>query len=95
MAGWSFLTLLRRNKDKIKLLVSAVGAYLSTLLTHIQDPALATLIATVVGVVIYIAGAAVDYWFTDDPGQTERVEAAVAQLVTTPRTGDQKGETTP
>ena len=68
MAGFSFLTLLRKNKDKVKLLVAAVGGYLSTLVTQIKDPNLSALVATAIGVVVYIAASAVDYWLTDGPG---------------------------
>jgi hypothetical protein len=93
MVGWSFVTLLKKNKDKVKLLVSAVGAFVTAQLTGIQDPALNTLASTFVGVLIYIAGAAVDYWLTDDPGQADRVDAALAVLVTKPQIGDQKGGT--
>jgi hypothetical protein len=65
MAGWSIVILLRKNKDKIKLLVSAVGAYISTLVTGIKDPALNTLVATAVGVLVYIGAAAIDYWLSE------------------------------
>ena len=67
MAGWNLLTLLKRNKDKVKLLVSAVGAYLLAQVGLIRDPALNTLVSTAAGVIVYIGAAAVDYWLTDNP----------------------------
>ena len=67
MAGWSLRTLLAKNKDKIKLLVSAIGAYLAAQTGLITDPALNTLVSTAVGVVVYVAGSAIDYWLTDSP----------------------------
>ena len=67
MAGWNLLTLLRKNKDKVKILVSAIGAYLASQVGLIHDPELNTLVSTAVGVVVYIAAAAVDYWLSDNP----------------------------
>lgn len=67
MAGWNLMTLLRKNKDKVKLLVSAIGAYLASQVGLIHDPALNTLVSTVAGVVIYIGAAVVDYWLSDNP----------------------------
>ena len=65
MAGWNLLTLLKRNKDKVKLLISAIGAYLLAQVGLIHDPALNTLVSTAAGVVVYIGAAAVDYWLSD------------------------------
>ena len=67
MAGWNLLTLLRKNKDKVKILVSAIGAYLASQVGLIHDPALNTLVSTTAGVIIYIGAAAVDYWLSDNP----------------------------
>jgi Na+(H+)/acetate symporter ActP len=92
MTGFSFLTLLKRNKDKIKLLVSALGAYGVSQIGLIQDANLNALLSTASGVVIYIIGASIDYYLTEDPGQEERVQAALVALLTTPKVGVEKGE---
>ena len=67
MAGWNLLTLLRKNKDKIKILVSAIGAYLASQVGLIHDPELNRLTSTAAGVIIYIGASAVDYWLSDNP----------------------------
>ena len=67
MAGWNLLTLLRKNKDKIKILISAIGAYLASQVGLIHDPELNTLVSTAIGVAVYIGAAAVDYWLSDNP----------------------------
>ena len=70
MAGYSFITFIKRNKDKIKLLLSALGTYLTAQITGIANQPLNVLVSTVVGVVIYCATAAVDFYLTDNPGST-------------------------
>lgn len=67
MAGWNFRTLLVKNKDKVKILVSAIGAYLASQTGLIHDPSLNTLVSTAIGVAVYIGAAAVDYWLSDNP----------------------------
>jgi hypothetical protein len=67
MAGYNFIELIKKNKDKIKILVSAIGAYLTSVASGIKDPSLNTLVASGIGVVIYIVAAAVDFYLTENP----------------------------
>ena len=67
MAGWNFLTLLKANKDKLKILVSAIGTYVTAQIGFIQDPNLNALASTAIGVLVYIGLCAVDYWLSDVP----------------------------
>ena len=67
MAGWNFLTLLKANKDKLKILVSAIGTYLAAQIGFITDPNLNALASTAIGVLVYVGLCAVDYWLSAVP----------------------------
>jgi hypothetical protein len=67
MAGFNLWTLLAKNKDKVKLFISALGTYLTQQAALIHNPTLNNLACAGIGVVIYGAACAVDYLVTTNP----------------------------
>ena len=67
MKGWSWRVLLAKQKDKLKIVISALGGYLTLELAGIKDPNLAAAVATAIGIAVYVASAAVDYMLTANP----------------------------
>ncbi len=66
LAGYSFKTFLIKNKDKLKLMISALGAFGIAQIGLIQNPGLNTMLSTLAGAVLYLLTSAIDYWLTDE-----------------------------
>ena len=67
MTGFSWHVLLVKNKNEFKILAGAAGACLTVLVAGIDNPALNTLAAAAVGLVVKLTLDGLDFWLSDVP----------------------------
>ena len=65
--GYSFKAWLCRNKSNVKILLTALFAFLTVRFGGIVDPALNALVGTAVIIVSKLALDAVDFWLSEGP----------------------------
>jgi hypothetical protein len=65
LVGFSFKTLVLNNKTGLKVVVGALGGYLTYLAGAVHDPQLNALASAAAGFVVKFGLDALDFWLTD------------------------------